>query len=219
MARRGRAWAPTGHGTEGQASLGRAGRGEARLGWARRGQARPGGARQGEGPDGANQPPSKGAKMIDPKPEISAKVDELYTVVAEMGRGDVLTEDAIAAVIGPIQRTKRWNHIIRRALARLEQERGIAYWYRHDVGYELLTRSDQLNKLPGWRMKKSMRQIARIKRSTKAMPEQGLSDHQRRIRTVTIERMAEIESSLKAQQNEHQALFRPAMVHPRRIVH
>lgn len=155
--------------------------------------------------------------MIDPKPEIAEKVDELYAVVATMGRGDVLTEEAIAAVIGPIQRTRRWNHIIRRALARLERERGIAYWYRQDIGYELLTRSDQL-KLPEWRLKKGMRQIARAKRSVKALPEQGLSDHQRRVRAVTIERMAEIESSLKAQRNEHQALFRPAHVVPRRVV-
>lgn len=182
-------------------------------GLAGRGWARPGVAWRGMGPYGTNTNESED-RMIDAKDEISKATDAIYELMNSLDRGDVVTHEAIEGILGVRPHQGQWDHVVGKARRRLERERGIATWPEQGVGYKLLTRAEQLE-LPGWRLKRGIRQVRRGRHSLEALPEKGLTDHQRRFRQLTIERLSETERKSHQELRAQATLLKPSHVHPR----
>lgn len=153
--------------------------------------------------------------MFDEKPEITEAVDHVYSFMATLRRGDILTHEQVAGLIGGRPHEGSWDHIVGRARKRLEAENGIATWYVYGVGYRLLTRAEQLE-LPQWRLRKGIRQIRKARKSLTALPEAGLTVNQRRVRAAMLERLAETELANRRELAGQTRLTRPNFVLPRR---
>ena len=153
--------------------------------------------------------------MFESNRQITEAIEALYEVTASLNRGDVLEHGQIREVLGLEPHEGRWDHIVNRVRRRLENERGIATWPKNTVGYELLTKERQLE-LPSWRTLKGMRQIRRGRKSLIALPEKGLSLHQRRARQFRIDAMKDTERAMRRSLKAQQEQLQPSPTLPRR---
>lgn len=153
--------------------------------------------------------------MFDRIDEIAAKVDEVSALFNEHDRGDVVTHEAIGAILGLGPHEGRWDHVVNRVRGRVQRERGIATWPEPTVGYRLLTVKEQVEDLPRWRLKRAARQARRAKRSIEALPDAGLSMHQRRVKEAQIEALKLATSEVRRQQRVMEVLVRRPQANPR----
>jgi hypothetical protein len=156
--------------------------------------------------------------MFESKQEIAEAVDAIYAILDEMDRGDVLEHDKIRKVLRLKPHQGRWDHIVHKALRRLEKEKGIAYWALHNVGYRLLTAAETLDVVPTKRLAKQAFQAKRIRQSTERLPEKGLTQHQRRLRASTIDLARKNQSAVRAERKSLAVLLKPTSSMPRRPV-
>jgi len=155
--------------------------------------------------------------MIDPIEEVQVAINDVYQLTEGLRRGDVLAHEDISRVLGLEPHEGRWSYIVHKALRRLERMRGIAYWPERTVGYRLLTKADQLL-MPTWRLKRAQRQVRRGRKSLMALPEAELTNHQRRVRALTIEGLKEIERSQRNDIKIYTSMSTPTGGVPRRKV-
>jgi len=130
--------------------------------------------------------------MFEVNPEVAEAVEAVYLLASTLGRGDVLAHSAISKELGLGPHEGYWGRVVSKVRRRLQEERGIATWPVPMVGYRLLTREEQLQ-LPEWRMRRGLRQVRRGRGSLLALPEKGLTLHQRRSRMFMLDRMKETE--------------------------
>jgi hypothetical protein len=118
--------------------------------------------------------------MFQVRNEIAEAVDKVYALTMSLGRGDVLTHEAVSAVLGVGPDAYPWKMVIRKVERRLEKDRGIAFWPNHRDGKKLCTVSEQL-RLPAERLRRAGRQVRKGRRSINAIPTGSMTMHQRRI--------------------------------------
>jgi hypothetical protein len=155
--------------------------------------------------------------MFDAVNEIIKFIDTLYGIAEGLDRGQILTHEQIREVLGVAPHEGRWDYIMSGVRRRIERERGIATWPVVNVGYELLTNEKQLE-LPRWRFKRGIRQIRRGRKSLEALPEDGLTVNQRRVRHLMIEYITEAEQTVKERSRAHESLLKPSFTQPRQPV-
>lgn len=153
--------------------------------------------------------------MFEADVEITQAVENVYALTAALGRGDVLTHEAIAGALSLSPHEGRWDHIVGRVRRRLEAERGISTWPEHTVGYRLCSREEQLA-IPLKRMKRAYRQVRRGRKSVEALPEAGLTFHQRRLKAFMVEHAKASEQGIRREAREQEAQLKPSETLPRR---
>lgn len=159
--------------------------------------------------------------MFERDDQIDEAVDRLFNLMVEIGRGGILPHDAIREVLNVEPHVGRWDHVVNRARNRLQKEHGIATWVRPEdrtVGYRLLTKSEQIYKLPGWRAERSARQIRRARRSVAAIPEAELSENQRKNRNAELRELREAECTVRRANRTIAAIAKGQPMVPRRAV-
>jgi hypothetical protein len=153
--------------------------------------------------------------MFDVKAEITELVDTLYAVTENLDRGEILTHDVIAEVLGLMPHEGSWGHVVGKVRRRLRRERGIATWFVRGIGYKLLTKHEQCL-APLWHERKAIRSKRRGIVDLSCLSEEGLTLHQRRFRSVTLEQLIESERAACRELNAQEKLLRPVPVLPRR---
>jgi hypothetical protein len=153
--------------------------------------------------------------MFERKDEIQQAIDAVYEVLVKLKRGDILTHVQIGEVLGVRPHEYPWDHVVYGAFDRLLTEKGIAYWHVRTVGYELLTPQRTLEIIPQKRTMKAYRQFRKIRRSVEALPEKGLSLHQRRFRHFAIDQANAGMSAARRAKRDLMRQLRPTSTLPR----
>jgi hypothetical protein len=153
--------------------------------------------------------------MIESKAEITEMVERLYAACGTLDRGETLTHEEIRGATGLEPYEGSWQHVVGRTRRKLERERGIATWPEKGVGYRLLTKDEQAADLPRWRLKRAIRQANRGRKSVAALPDAGLSAHQRRVKAAQLDAMAAAGRELRAQARVQSILARRSPVAPK----
>lgn len=165
----------------------------------------------------------KGVRMrFEESPEVAEAVEAVYALTANLKRGDILIHERITAVLGLQPHEGFWDHVVHKAMRRLERERGIAYWDANSlgygpVGYKLLTTAEQIE-VGGRRMAKACRQMRKGRKSVEALPDAGLSLHQRRAKMFNLDRLKSGERAIKSESRRMKQQVRPTGSVPRRPV-
>lgn len=110
--------------------------------------------------------------------EITEAVDRVYAVADRLVRGQVLTNDAVAAASGLRPGGRRWHYVLRLVGRRLEREKGISFWPNTEGGRLLCTAEQQLMLVPE-RMRRGARQVNRGARQVSAIRPHELTANQR----------------------------------------
>jgi hypothetical protein len=152
--------------------------------------------------------------MFEAKEYLSELVDRLYALCQPLKRGEVLPHSQIEAVLGVPPHQGHWQHCMNRLRRRMEDERGITLWPEITHGYKLLLPHEQLQ-VPVIRTRRALRQVAKGERSLEALPEKGLTAHQRRVRALRLGHAADMQKELRAKVRTMELLARPAATQPR----
>jgi hypothetical protein len=155
--------------------------------------------------------------MFERDEKIAAMVDALYSVAADLNRGDILTHEMIRPILGCGPNEEHWQHCVDRVRARLERDREIATWPEKTVGYRFLTVDEQIADLPRWRMRKAARQGRRARRSAATISVKGLSHHQRIVLAHTLDMLQRSQAALRREMRDHGAAIRATPGPPRRV--
>jgi hypothetical protein len=153
--------------------------------------------------------------VFEPIDAITRQVEAVYELFGQCIRGDVVPHYQIRAILGVEPHEGRWDHVVNRVRARVQDERGIATWPETTVGYRLLTANEQVEDLPRWRLKKAARQACKARRSVEALPDANLSDHQRRVKRAQIEALRKATSEVRKQMRIQEVVARRPQVNPR----
>lgn len=188
----------------------------ARHGEARHGTARRGAVRQGKGANGPSFSLNQGASMFEEKGYIRRIVNELVRVTSNLERGDVITHEAIERVSGVNRYTGPWNQIVRRFRRRVLKERGIAMLPVVQVGYHFCTQQEQLTVCAENRQRRAIRQVTRGCQEVGALPLEGLTDHQQRLKKFTMDAMKAERKAMKHALKDQSLVNRKSEVNPQR---
>ena len=153
--------------------------------------------------------------MFERRDEIQQMVDGLVALCGPLGRGELLTREAIQVVVGVEPNTAHWKHCVHQARRRLERERGIATWPVVGQGFRLLTVDEQIGLLPRLRRRKAFRQIRRSQQSVTALPAAELSLHQLVARANQLAGLRRTELAIKAEGKIKAAMARATETAPR----
>lgn len=116
----------------------------------------------------------------------------LFEAARVKERSDVISFEEIEQATGVNRDDPRYSQLIKRFRRRMRKERGIAMRPVIDVGFRLLTSSEQVNQNDRWR--KVSRQTYRAAQEIEAVDDTELSVTDRRVRIMQLERLAEARS-------------------------
>lgn len=155
--------------------------------------------------------------MFERDEQIQRLIGEVYALTVDLKRGEILTHEAIKAVLRVAPHEGSWDHVVNTVRRRLERERGIATWHEVLVGYKLLTDVEQIQ-VGSWRTRKALRQIRRGMRSVDALPEAGLTLNKRKAKAVAYHSLRDQAREIRRSIKQQDALFALRPVTPRRPV-
>lgn len=153
--------------------------------------------------------------MFERREDLQIMVDALVALCGPLNRGELLTREAIAGVLGVEPNTGHWGHCVRRARRRVERDRGIATWPVTNHGFRLLTTDEQINLLPRLRRRKAFRQIRRSQRSVAALPAGDLTLHQQVAKANQLAGLRRTEQALRSEIEAAEVMARPTETLPR----
>ena len=154
--------------------------------------------------------------MFEQDENIQRLIEAVYDLTVNLDRGDILTHEAIMAIVGLQPHEGSWGYIVKRARRRLEDVRGISTWEERTVGYRLLTVREQLQDLPRWRGRRMRRQNAMRLRAVMAIPEARLTLNQRKAKAVQIHIIKDSQRTLRREAKESEVLLAVRPITPRR---
>jgi len=142
------------------------------------------------------------------------QVASVIAVLSTYNRGEVIPHGELCQVTGLEQGTARYYQIIRRARDLYRESTGV--WTRevNSVGYRLLTHEQSLTEEQSHRRKKMRRQANIGKAVAEALPDESLSDHQKRLRAHVLESHAKVRKELLAEEKHELWLLRPPSERP-----
>lgn len=153
--------------------------------------------------------------MYDAKQEIQDLADAVYGLVESLGRGDVLPNDAIEAVVGAPPNVHPWPAVMAKVARRLRKERGIAFWPNHAGGKRLCTVQEQ-NSLPGERLRRMVRHARKGRRDANAIPAAEMTERQRLTRFFNVNALRDAERAARLNAKAIKAQLAPAQQPPKR---
>lgn len=116
---------------------------------------------------------------------VTAAVLRAAEHIATLRRGDTVTWEALESLAGFERYTRHWGAFLHRLRGKvLSGDRGIRLEAVTNVGLKLLTHTEQL--LDRNRSKRAKRQMARGIKELVAIPDSGLTDHERAVKVRRI---------------------------------
>jgi hypothetical protein len=152
--------------------------------------------------------------MFEMSEANAAKLDRLVELCRPIAPGGYLTHEAIEEVLGVPRHAGPWQHFVTLLRRRLEDERGVSIWCERLVGYELLKPERQLL-VPQWRGKRAMRQLRKGIRAVDKLPATGLTAHQKRVRSMRLEKARDAAKALRRHLRELAVISKPSETMPR----
>lgn len=122
--------------------------------------------------------------MFELSNEVKVATEKTVELIARHERGDIITFEAIEKATGLTRYGEGWNSTIQRTRKKVLRDRAIAVWPERNVGYKLLTKDEQLVKLPLERQRRAARQLTRSIQAVEAIPVGSLSLHQQNIQAM-----------------------------------
>lgn len=147
--------------------------------------------------------------------EIREAVEALIAATESKERGDILTHDEIKAVTGLDPYQVPLPQIMKKFRRHTEEERGIALWPEHTVGFKYLSKQEQLEMLPAQRLNRATRQVRRARKSVNAIPVVGLTAHQRRVRLFQSQALQAAEHEMRSRRGKQSAFLKGTATLPR----
>lgn len=145
--------------------------------------------------------------MFDVSETVEAKTRAALAVLREYKRGDCVPHSELSKAIGLSRELDAddYYRIVRKARGRLRDEDGIWSTNENNVGFHLLTERETFIDEPRRRAKRARKQLGLSIRAAIAVPPDGLSLNQRRLREAVIEdgkakRRSLVEKTAKANQ-------------------
>lgn len=127
--------------------------------------------------------------MFDAKDEIGQMVESVWAIVSELKRGDVLSWSVMEQATGIDRQHCSWGTVKKKIRKRMMAERSIAVRAVTDLGWKLLTHSEQVRVCAKDRQRRAWRQVRRgIQEVSGASPDE-LTMHDRQLRLMNLERM------------------------------
>lgn len=154
--------------------------------------------------------------MFEPTERIVQMVDELYALTLPLDRGDILPHEDISRVLGCEPHTEHYQWCLEQLRWRLREERGIAIWNVRDIGYQLLSKDDQLH-VPIRRFRRAIRQVRKGRRDIECLPPETLTLHQQIVLGHRLDQSQEAERDLRRKIREQQRVGRRPEVQPRMV--
>ena len=127
--------------------------------------------------------------MFESKEEIKSTVDRLFDAVRALGRGDVLTWEAIEKETGLLKDSGSCKYIVQKLRKRVLRERRIAMRPVVGVGLKLLTHQDQVRVCAEDRHRRMFRQSSAATRELSALDPSTLGLVDRRLRMTQLEQL------------------------------
>jgi hypothetical protein len=151
--------------------------------------------------------------MFERNEVLTPLVERLCAVFQSRRRGDIVEHSVIRDILQCEPHTGHWQQCMNRVRRWVEDELSITVWPEVGVGYRLLTQAEQLQ-VPVIRTRRALRQVARGERSLEALPEKGLTAHQRRVRALRLGHSADLKRELRSKARTMELLARPVTGHP-----
>ncbi len=138
------------------------------------------------------------------------QVAAAMSILSTYSRGDVIPHGELAQVTGLEPGTQRYYQIVRRARDLYRASTGV--WSRevNSVGYRLLTAEQSLTEEQACRRKRMRRQSNIGAAVAESLPDESLTDHQRRLRAHVLESHTKVRKELLAEERHEKWLLRPA---------
>jgi hypothetical protein len=153
--------------------------------------------------------------MFDPNDTITEYVEALFAACAPLQRREILTHEAIIAILKVRPHEEHWPTCIAKLKRRMESARGITLWPEVGVGYRLLTEAETLTMLPKARLRRANRHIARALRSINSLPDSALGAHLRRLKAGQLDQLRLARRSALAAARRAAVLSKPIEARPK----
>ncbi len=156
--------------------------------------------------------------MFGKHADTDKKIAAVISILTTYSRGDVVPHGELAHVADLEPGTPRYYTIVRRARDLYRESSGI--WTRevNSVGYRLLTAEQSLTEEQAFRRKRMRRQSTIGKDVASAIPDEALTDHQRRLRAHILESHAAARKALLQDERHELWLLKPPSDRPVRTV-
>lgn len=152
--------------------------------------------------------------MFRKNSDTNEKVAAILQLLATFSRGETVSHHEISQVCGLDHGTARYYVLVRRARDVYRQSNGV--WSREvpGVGYRMLTETQSLTEEQSYRRKKMRRQSNIGKSVAVSLPDDSLSDHQKRLRAHVLESHAKTRKELLQDERHEAWLLRPPADRP-----
>ncbi len=137
------------------------------------------------------------------------QIAAVISILSTYSRGDVVPHGELAQVTGLEPGAQRYYSIVRRARDLYRESSGV--WSRevNSVGYRLLTTEQSLVEEQAHRRKRMRKQSNIGKQVAESLPDESLSDHQKRLRQHVLESHTMVRKQLLAEEKHEHWLLRP----------
>ncbi len=123
---------------------------------------------------------------FDENPKLKKAREKLLDLFAGKNRGELVNHEEIEKLIGMKRGESKYYALVRQAGLKHQEAHGVSVINEPMLGYLMATHQQQLGLL-GVRTKRAKRQISRGTNSVDALPDDELSDHQRRLKSASID--------------------------------
>jgi len=147
--------------------------------------------------------------MYRKREDTDEKVAAILQLLATFSRGETVSHREIETVSGLSHGSPRYYVLVRRARDIYRASNGV--WSREvpGVGYRLLSAEQSLTEEQSFRRRKMRRQGNIAATVAETLPDEGLSDHQKRLRQHVLESHAKTRKELLQDERHEQWLLRP----------
>ena len=122
---------------------------------------------------------------FDENKELKRAREKLLEFFSTKNRGELIKHEEIENLIG-MKRSDVYYSLVRRVGELHQEARGISIISEPMIGYLMATHEQQLGLL-GKRTRRAKRQLSKGTNSVYALPDNELSDHQRRVKSACVE--------------------------------
>lgn len=150
-----------------------------------------------------------GTRSFAASDKIAAALDAVMAATAEIRRGEVIEYETIEELSGIERYGRGWNTLVKKLKKRFEAERRITLWHVTNVGYKLVTVSEQLHDCPLARSRRAARQLSLGLGHMESLPVEELNDHEQAIRANKMAAQRRAMKEVRRSRAMHKALMNP----------
>lgn len=155
--------------------------------------------------------------MFNKRKDTDRLTEAIVNVLRSHERGDVVPHDELEAASGQERGQARYYALVRRAREHYCQESGV--WTREvpGVGFRLLSAQESLTEEQRYRRKRMRRQANIGHAVADALPDAGLTEHERRLRQHVLESHNRMRKEILAEERHEKWLLKPSADKPIKI--